>query len=403
MSNEQPGLTLLGKLFIAAVVSLCGYGAYYYLAGPGAKSSAPSAGTIASGPASASDPVAPGDGVTVGIAYGTEKQRWLQWAVEQFAQAPKGRGVHVQLIPMGSLEAAQALVNGDTRIQVWSPASALYKETFVAEWTLKYGKAPILREDALALTPMVFVMWDERYQAFTKKYPTVSFQTIGQAMAEKSGWTGIAGHSEWGLFKFGHTHPNQSNSGLMTLVLMAFDYHKKCGGLELKDVLSDTFQEWMRTTERGTSGLSNSTGNLMRDMVLRGPSSYDAVFVYESVAVDFLKNAEGRWGPLRIVYPDLNMWNDNPYYVLEASWSSEAQRKAAGDFLDFLMSERVQREALVHGFRPGNPAVSIKSPQSPFVQSSASGLRVALTTSCEAPSATVIANLLGSWQRGVGR
>ena len=141
----------------------------------------------------------------------------------------------------------------------------------------------------------------------------------------------------------------------------------------------------------------------MRDMILRGPSSFDAVFVYESVAVDFLKNAEGRWGPLRIVYPDLNMWNDNPYYVLDASWSSGAQRKAAGDFLDFLMSEPVQRESLTHGFRPGNPQVSIKAPQSPFVQYGSSGLRVALTTSCEPPSATVISNLLGSWQRGVGR
>ena len=46
--------------------------------------------------------------------------------------------------------------------------------------------------------------------------------------------------------------------------------------------------------------------------MLKGPSSYDAVFVYESVAIDYLKNAEGRWGALHIIYPAYNMWNDNP-------------------------------------------------------------------------------------------
>ena len=102
---------------------------------------------------------------------------------------------------------------------------------------------------------MVFVMWDERYQAFVKKYQSVSFRTIGQALEEKSGWNGIAGRSEWGLFKFGHTHPNQSNSGLMTLVLMAFDYHRKCRDLEMKDILDEGFQDWMRGIERGVTGL----------------------------------------------------------------------------------------------------------------------------------------------------
>ena len=250
---------------------------------------------------------------------------------------------------------------------------------------------------------MVFVMWDERYQAFVKKYQNVSFRTIGQALDEKAGWEGIAGRSEWGLFKFGHTHPNQSNSGLMTLVLMAFDYHRKCRGLEMKDILDEGFQDWMRGIERGVTGLSNSTGNMMREMVLKGPSSFDALFVYESVAVDYLKNAEGRWGRLRILYPDLNMWNDNPFYVLDTPWSSAEQRRATGTFLDFLMTEPIQKQSLTHGFRPGNPSVALKSADSPFVQQASFGLRVDLTTSCEPPGSAIIANLLASWQRAGSR
>jgi Ca-activated chloride channel family protein len=396
MTSEQPGLTLLGKLAVAAILAGCAYGAWYYLRG-GVASQAPGA----SSSSAAAD--RSGREIHVGIAYGTEKQRWLQSAVEQFAQSADGRDIRIDLIPLGSIEAAQALVRGDERINAWSPASSVYKDTFVSEWTLKHNKSPFVREEALALTPMVFVIWEERYQAFIKKYQSLSFRTIGQALEEKSGWNGIAGKSEWGLFKFGHTHPNQSNSGLMTLVLMAFDYHQKCRGLEMKDILDEGFQDWMRGVERGVTGLSNSTGNMMRDMVLKGPSSFDALFVYESVVVDYLKNAEGRWGRLRIVYPNLNMWNDNPFYVLDAPWSKDDQRRAVSKFLDFLMTEPIQKQSLSHGFRPGNPAVSIKSADSPFVQYGSFGLRVDLTTSCDPPGSAVISNLLESWQRSNNR
>ena len=60
--------------------------------------------------------------------------------------------------------------------------------------------------------------------------------TIAQALQEKGGWDAIAQKPEWGLFKFGHTHPNQSNSGLITLVLMAYDYHHKSKASTMKDI-----------------------------------------------------------------------------------------------------------------------------------------------------------------------
>ena len=249
---------------------------------------------------------------------------------------------------------------------------------------------------------MVFVMWDERYQAFAKKYQEVGFRNVGLALAEPGGWKSIAEKPEWGLFKFGHAHPNQSNSGLMTLVLMACEFHNKNRGLTLNEIVDVPFQQWMQTVERGVSGLSNSTGNMMKDMVLRGPSSFDCLFVYENVAIDYFKNAEGRWGQLRIVYPTKNMWNDNPYYVLNVPWSSPAQRQAAGLFLDFLLSEPVQTQALVHGFRPGNPAIPINGPDSPFTTYQKYGLQVELSSICDPPSAEVIHNLLASWQRSVG-
>jgi hypothetical protein len=56
--------------------------------------------------------------VEIGIAYGTEKERWLKWAVDEFAKTRDGKKIKVNLIPMGSLEGAHALLNGDQRIDV---------------------------------------------------------------------------------------------------------------------------------------------------------------------------------------------------------------------------------------------------------------------------------------------
>ncbi len=96
------------------------------------------------------------------------------------------------------------------------------------------------------------------------------------------------------------------------------------------------------------------------------------------------------------------MWSDNPCYVLDVPWSAPAQRKAASAFLDFLLTEPVQREALTHGFRPGNPAVPVKFPESPFTVYQRFGLSVDIGTVCEPPKAEVINNLLQSWQRMPG-
>ncbi len=341
--------------------------------------------------------------VTIGIAYGTEKKRWLNDVIEEFKKTPDGANITINLIPMGSVEGAQAIVSGDKRINVWFPASSVYKEQFVTDWQARYdGKNPVLREETMALTPMAFVFWKERYDAFVAKYQEVNFSTIGQAVQEKGGWDTIAQKPDWGLFKFGHTHPNKSNSGLCTLILMSYEYHRKNKGLEMKDILDTGFQGWMNQIENGVSGLSDSTGNMMKDMVLRGPSTYDCLLVYESTAIDFLSNASGRWGDLKVVYPKQNMWNDNPYYILDADWSTPEQRKAAGVFADYLLSEPIQKEALVHGFRPGNTSVPILFPESPFTKDTQFGIRVDVGQICDTPKPEVINNLLEGWQRSQG-
>ena len=392
--SDGPRATFLGKVVIFAFIIACGYGAYKLFIQRGGTSR----GTSPAGAAKSIFGGSEAPSAEIGIAYGTEKKNWIEWAVKEFANTDSGKRIKVNLFPMGSQEGAQAFVAGDQRINVWTPASSLYKDIFVQDWQLKYSKAPVVKEDSLALTPMVFVMWDERYQAFKAKYGELNFETIAKALAEPGGWQTIANKPEWGLFKFGHTTPNESNSGLMTLVLMAYAKAGKTKNLTPADIVDPKFQLQLSNIEKAVS-LSSSTGTMMREMVLKGPSAYDAVFVYESLAIDYMRSAAGRWGEIHVIYPKQNMWSDNPYYIIDAPWSSADQRKASELFLEFMMSDAVQKQALTHGFRPGNTNVPVIFPQSPFVTYQQFGLRNDIGNVCEYPKAEVINNLLAAWQR----
>ena len=190
-SSEPPKLTGLGKLAIIAFVAACAFGAYYLFSSQHGGSKTP--GQPDSSASSSSGGLFSGSSVTIGVAYGTEKKNWLEWAVQEFAKTKDGKNITVNLIPMGSLEGAHAILEGDQRINAWSPASDLYKDAFVQDWQVKRGSNPILREEQLALSPMVFVWWDERYQAFIKKYPNPSLDSVQKALNEKGGWATLPG------------------------------------------------------------------------------------------------------------------------------------------------------------------------------------------------------------------
>jgi ABC-type Fe3+ transport system substrate-binding protein len=235
-----------------------------------------------------------------------------------------------------------------------------------------------------------------------QKYKSVSFNNISQAIAEPNGWGAIANKPDWGYFKFGHTHPSKSNSGTMTLVCMAYDFKNNTKLLSNADVVNADFKAWMDGIERAVNNPAEGTDYLMRDMIGKGPSAYDCVFVYECVAIDYVKRAAGRWGKLRVDYPKYNVWNDNPYYILNVPWSKPEQREAAEALRKFLLSDDIQKMALDHGFRPGNLNVPVNGPDSPFKLYETNGLKADLGTFPPVPAWETVANLLHGWELGPG-
>lgn len=364
--------------------------------GPAAPNTAPNRAPTTAHPTTPAGPDYDGPEIQVGIAYGTEKKNWLKWARGEFRKTPAGKRIAIRLLPMGSREGAQAVLEKDQRIHVWSPASPLYRDEFTEAYKAAAGRDPIEDDESLVRSPMVFVFWEERYKPFLEKYKTVSFDTIRQALNAKDGWTSIASQAPWGLFKFGHTNPTKSNSGGVSLTLMAYHHFDKDRDLTLAEIQRPAFKTWLAGIEEPAFTRTDSTGSLMRDMIAQGPGGFDCVMVYESLAIEYAERAEKQWpgNKLVILYPKRNMMNSHPYYILDVPWSREDHREAARVFLRFLLQPAIQREALKTGFRPGNLDVSIQGKDSPFTSMAQYGIQLRIPNQTEAPKAKVLAALL---------
>ncbi|HJZ88619.1 MAG TPA: substrate-binding domain-containing protein [Polyangia bacterium] len=349
------------------------------------------------------------DAVEVAFLYSTEKKDWIEAAVAAFAK--EHPEVSVKLIGMGSLEAAQALLEGKQQPVLWSPADSLVLNLAAADWETKTGSRLVAAsgtEDApepLVLTPLVFVIWEDRAEVLQKAtHGQITWKAIRDAVVSNRGWPAIGGKPEWGFVKLGHTDPTRSNSGLQALLLMTLEYYKKTSGLEVGDLLKPDYQQWIREIERGVSRFERSTGTFMTDMVRFGPSKYDLAVVYESLAISQLENAQGRWGNLKVYYPASTLWSDHPVALLQGSWITPAQKKAATALVSYLRSRPVQAQALNWGFRPADPAVPIRTADAhnPFSRLAAFGVQLEIPPAATPPDAPVIRNLITMWSRVVG-
>ncbi len=336
--------------------------------------------------------------VTLGVAYGTEKRDWLTWAAAEFAKTPAGKAIKLELIPLGSVEGARAVLAEDKRIHVWSPASSQILGLLDDPWTKNHGKSAIASDAPLVLSPMVVVMWKDRFTAFQAKYPETNFKTLAEALAEPTGWKAIADKAAWGPFTFAITDPSKSNSGLMSLVLMAYDFHGLVRSPTADHVMNDGFLAWLKTLKGNLDAQENSTGNLMTQFLRDGPSQFNGVMTYENLALANFEKGKGRWGEYTVVYPSRSVWNDHPYYILDVPWSSADQRDAAKAFQSFLLSVAAQKKARdEYLFRPASTELPIVGDGSAFDRFQ--GVMQLDVPTIRRPQGEILELLLKTWER----
>lgn len=370
--------------------------------------------TVVNGPLGVAPfPVGPSrEPVVITIAHGTEKQEWLVAAVERFNatnQRVRGRPIQIQLTGSGSREIVTRIIENRSQPTAIIPASSIQIELLRSEWQARNpANRTIVLEGAdapqpLVFTPLVVVSWQDRGAVLWPQGVTATFwNDLHSAVADPKGWE-TRGHPEWGSFvKFAHTSPESSNSGIQTLVLLASAYHNKASGLTVEDIKDPGFGEWLGQIEGPIGEFGGSTGTFMQNMVLFGPSRYDAVAVYENVALQSIDKTRLRgWPNLQIYYPPGTLLSDHPYAILNAPWVDADQRAAAASFRSFLLSQPTQQLALEYGFRPANAQVAVDStdPNNPFMKYQPNGAQIDVQQQVQVPPADVLNALIEQWRQ----
>jgi Ca-activated chloride channel homolog len=350
------------------------------------------------GSASSGSPAAAGKGaIELSILYGSEKKTWLEESIAAYNRerpaSKTGRAIRVTGKPAGSGEAMTAILDGTERPTVFSPASGAYVTLLNEAWQSRGNHTrPIAPAgDALVLSPIVIAMWRPMAEALGWPAQPIGWNDILSVSRDRTGWA-KHDHPEWGAMKLGHTHPEYSNSGLLSVLAIAYAGAKTTRGLSAADL--PKVERFMTDVEDAIVHYGKSTGFFGDKMVERGPTYLSAAVLYENLVIE--SYAKQRPLDLVAIYPEEGtFWSDHPYSVLDAEWVAPEQREAAAEFLVWLKARPQQERAMALGFRPVDPAIKITAP----IDAAHGVDPLQPQTLLEVPDAATLNALLDTWRR----
>jgi Ca-activated chloride channel family protein len=341
--------------------------------------------------------------IIVSMVYGSEKEEWLEPLVEEYNQlrheTETGLVIRVEAIPMGSIESANQIIDGSMTPTVWSPASSIYIPVANAAWRQSHAEDLVVgTPNDLVLSPVVIAMWQPMAETLGWPETPIGWGDIADLAISDEGWSAF-GFPEWGDFKLGHTHPDFSNSGIVSIITEAYAGTGKQRGLTLDDLNDPELMKFMEDVESSIIHYGSSTGFFARRMFEKGPSYLSAAVMYENLVVaQESKRISGEVSqiPVVAIYPkEGTFWTNNPYVILNAPWVEEDAREAAEDFEAFLLAEEQQRRAITLGFRPADPAIPLSSPLDSQHGVDPSQPQTVL----EIPKAEVIEGIVSLWRQ----
>jgi Ca-activated chloride channel family protein len=309
---------------------------------------------------------APPNSLELVFTYSSEKEAWVKDVVDKFNREKHkigdGRPIFVKAIPMGSGDAIDELITGARQAHVTSPASAAFIKLGNAQSRASTGKDLLGPTETLMLSPVVIAMWKPMAEAIGWGQKPIGWSDILALARNTQGWAAY-GKPQWGKFKFGHTHPEFSNSGLISLFAEVYAATNKLGGLTLDDVNKPATANYVEGIEQAVVHYGTSTGFFSAKMMANGPEYLSAAVLYESNVIESYASQANLPFPIVAIYPkEGTFWSDHPVAIVDRDWVTEAHREAGSILIKFLLDRPQQEKTLEYGFHPGDVGVPLGAP-----------------------------------------
>lgn len=337
--------------------------------------------------------------VKLTFTYGSEKEEWIKDVTRHFNsedhRVADGRTITVEAIPEGSGDCIDELIQESRHADITSPASAAFIKLANAESRAKTGKDLVGSTENLVLSPVVIAMWKPMAEAIGYGTKAVGWSDILAVARDPKGWAGH-GHPEWGPFRFGHTSPESSNSGLISIFAEVYAATGKRNGLTLKDVSDPKTVSFVSAIEQSIVHYGSSTGFFGKKMFANGPGYLSAAVLYENMVIESYSPSYRLQFPVVAIYPrEGTFWSDHPVGVVDRPWVTPDKREAAKIYIGYLLARPQQAKALPYGFRPGSLDVPLGAP----VDAGHGVDPKEPQTTLEVPSPEVMHAILAQWHQ----
>jgi Ca-activated chloride channel homolog len=295
---------------------------------------------------------APADALSISFPYSPEKEALLAPLIERFNRERHrsgGRPVYVDADVVASGDVQARIAEGKLRPVMWSPASSFWGRLLNYEADRK-----LVADDnpSIVRTPLVIAMWQRLADAYGYPDRTLGYEELGELAT--SGWA-VVGKPQFGAFKYVHTNPDFSTSGLSAVAASYYAAVGRREGLTEADVARGRPQ--VRRLEESVVHYGDTTLFISDELRKRGLGYASAVAMEETTLIAFNREA-GDGERLVAVYPEEGTFvSDNPLITLRGDWVTPEQAGAAKVFAAFLADAVTPELAGRHGFRPADPDV----------------------------------------------
>jgi Ca-activated chloride channel family protein len=352
------------NLIVLAFVALCGLIAFFRLAPSGSRPSVPGFSSTTTVGSQSEDATA-GNAIQVLFASSDGKKEWVDAVTESFHRSNSqvnGRPIRVTVDHMRSGESRQKILDGKAQPTIWGPAGPSWVALINQDWLLRQ-KRPFLEEVRPTVrTGLVIAMWQPMAEALGWPTKRIGWADLVRVANNPKGWAAY-NHPEWGQFRFGHAHPDYSNSAMLSVISEIYAAAGKTEGLTAADLRNPKVRDAVRATEQAIVHYGESSSWLVEKLCVNGPAYLSALTIYESSVIKANTKYPEKPFPLVAIYPrEGTFWEDHPAGIVNADWVTSEQRAAARQYLEYLAAAEQQERATEFGFRPTRTGITLKPP-----------------------------------------
>ena len=298
---------------------------------------------------------APKTGNIIEITFlsSSAKKNWIDAMVKEFNDRGHMEGtkkIFITALHGNSGEQLDQMKEGRLKPDLWSPGDESWLEMAASHWKMIKQKRLYEKYIPLVNIPLVIAMWEPMARALGYPQP-IGWQEIARLAASPNGWASL-NHPEWGKFRWGHAHPD-ANSGFLSVISEIYAALNKRTGITPGDLRKPEVVNFLKKIEGAVEhyGLSNSwIDDLMRS---KGPAYLSCAVQYENTIIESNEKSGNKPFKLVSIYPKEGcFWTQHPVAVLEEAWVTPDKQRAAGKFVEFLLSRDAQKAAMKLGMRP---------------------------------------------------